>query len=99
MAGTPTEIAKIIIGSFDREKIDGFKISIAELKAWQDKFLNSTVSERESVYGVSPGRSDIILAGTMILTACLEFFGTKELIISTRGVRYGVALEIAKRYL
>jgi exopolyphosphatase/guanosine-5'-triphosphate,3'-diphosphate pyrophosphatase len=99
VAGTPTELAKIAIGSFDRKKIDGFLISLQTLEDWQNKFLATTSHEREQLYNISTGRADVILAGTMILKASLKALGLKNLMVSTRGVRYGVALELARRSL
>lgn len=99
VAGTPTELAKIMIGSFDRERVDGFKIDFGILDLWLDSFMNTDSHQREIQYGVSHGRADIILAGTMILKECLKALNLQELTVSTRGVRYGVALEIAKRSL
>lgn len=97
VAGTPTELAQVILGGFDAKKIDGFKIDQTTLTAWLEKLLITTTEERQAQYGFTKGRADIILAGILILLECLKTLGLKELRVSTRGVRFGVALEIAKR--
>ena len=42
--------------------------------------------------GIPVGRADVILVGVLILLATLEVFCKDEIIVSTRGVRYGVAI-------
>lgn len=99
VAGTPTELAKIIIGYFDKDQIDGFIIDQSTIEDWETKFKQATSEQRQQRYSVSQGRADVILAGVMILRECLNVLGLKEMIVSTRGVRYGVALEIGRRHL
>lgn len=100
VAGTPTELARaelaMDINEFDAEKIDGYNITLQSLNNWEQKFLHTTASERTANYKINPGRADIILAGTMILKQTLAALGMQALTVSTRGVRYGVALEIEK---
>lgn len=97
VAGTPTELAKIEIGAFDVRRIDGYKFSLDRLKSWQEKFAACSVEQIMNLYNVSPGRADVILVGVMILIEVCEQLRQKEIQVSTRGVRFGVALEIYKR--
>lgn len=97
VAGTPTELAAASLGGFDPAKIDGFQFSQAELEIWIQKFQKTTPQERVQKFGISQGRADIILAGTMILKSVLVGLQFDSVTISTRGVRYGVALELEKR--
>lgn len=97
VAGTPTELAKVILGGFDAKKIDGFKIDQKTLQTWLEKLLTTTTEERQRQLGFTAGRADIILAGVLILIESLKTLGLEELRVSTRGVRFGVALEIARR--
>lgn len=94
VAGTPTELAKIEIGKFDAKKIDGFKITLAQLQRYEDLFSNSSTLEKIQQLHVSDGRADIIYAGSMILRLVVELLGHNHIFVSTRGVRYGIALEM-----
>lgn len=96
VAGTPTELARIEIGEFDAKKIDGYQFSLLRIKEWSQKFQTHSKQQIIDQFGIHPGRADVILVGTLILSACLEIFGLPQLTVSTRGVRYGVALEIAQ---
>ncbi len=96
VAGTPTELARIEVGEFVVEKIDGFRLSGAKLEHWLKDFSGKTPEQITNAYQVSPGRADVLLVGVIILLETLRALQKSELIVSTRGVRYGVALEVGK---
>jgi exopolyphosphatase/guanosine-5'-triphosphate,3'-diphosphate pyrophosphatase len=97
VAGTPTELAAATLGGFDVTKIDGFRFSNRTLQEWIQNFMETNAAERVRDFGISQGRADIILAGTLILDLILSGLQMQSLTVSTRGVRFGVALELAKR--
>lgn len=97
VAGTPTELARVTLGSFDPAKIDGFRFSQADLKRWFEQIKDLSAEERVKKFGFAPGRADIIVAGILILQTALEQLGLPHIVVSTRGVRFGVALELATR--
>ena len=97
VAGTPTELVSVQIGGFDAKKIDGYTLSGLDLVSWIEKFNKTSTEDRIRQFGISKGRADVILAGTKILELVLNRLGKKEMKVSTRGVRFGVALEIGRR--
>lgn len=97
VAGTPTALAVAQIGQFIAEKIDGFKITEVDLENWLKKLIPATVQEKIAM-GIPVGRADVILIGVLILRQTLKKFKIPQLTVSTRGVRYGVALEMDRRY-
>lgn len=98
VAGTPTELARVTLGSFDPEKMDGFHFSQADLKKWFEQIKDLSPQERITKFGFAPGRADIIVAGILILQTALEQLSLPHIVVSTRGVRFGVALELAARH-
>jgi exopolyphosphatase/guanosine-5'-triphosphate,3'-diphosphate pyrophosphatase len=96
VAGTPTSIVAIEVGGFDESKVDGYKLPRERLKYWVDEFANTTVEEKKSKYNLG-GRADIIFAGTSILLRALESLNKDAMLVSTKGVRYGVALEMLRK--
>lgn len=96
VAGTPTELAAASIGGFDAQKIDGFQFSQQDLKSWIEKFSKTTPAERTEKLGITKGRADIILAGVLILDLILEMLPATKVSVSTRGVRFGVAMSLEK---
>lgn len=97
VAGTPTELARLLVGEFSHEKINDFKISMDELRFYKDELQRRSPQMRVQEMGVSPGRADIILSGICVLIEVLKFFKNESLFVSTRGVRFGVAMEAAKQ--
>lgn len=95
VAGTPTTLVSVILGEeeFDGDKIHGFRLSLAVMKEWYVQLARMTVDERAALNGMEPLRADVIVAGVAILIEALEYLGLKELTVSVRGVRYGLALE------
>jgi exopolyphosphatase/guanosine-5'-triphosphate,3'-diphosphate pyrophosphatase len=97
VAGTPTELVAAELGEFNPEKIDGFVLTEKKLNDWIQRFKSSSALERTENMGISKGRADVILAGTLMLQYALQALRFSSLKVSTRGVRYGVALELEKR--
>ena len=56
----------------------------------------STQAEKVKI-GIPPGRADVILVGVLILLETLKKFKQNKIKVSTRGVRHGIALEMAFR--
>ncbi|WP_409478748.1 Ppx/GppA family phosphatase [Pseudobdellovibrio sp. HCB154] len=97
VAGTPTTIAQVELGGFDPAKIDGYKLTEQGLQKWLTQLTGMSVAEKIAI-GYPEGRADVIIVGVITLLETLKAFNLKELTVSTRGVRYGVALELAKRF-
>lgn len=96
VAGTPTELARIEVGSFIVERIDGFRLSKEKLEKWVKDLAEKTPDQISQSYQVPAGRADVLLVGVLILLETLKALRKSELVVSTRGVRYGVALEVGK---
>lgn len=95
VAGTPTSIAAIEVGGFDAKKVDGFFLSKERLQFWVQEFSRTSVVEKQTKYNLG-GRADIIFSGSMILLNLLEALQAPGMTVSTKGVRYGVALEMLR---
>lgn len=98
VAGTPTTLAAAELGGFVPEKIDGFVFTEENLNRWLNRLVHASVGEKIK-FGIPEGRADVILIGVIILLRTLKNLGKSQLKVSTRGVRYGVALEMARRFI
>lgn len=96
VAGTPTSLVAIEVGGFDEKKVDGFFLSRERLAYWVETFASTTVEEKKVKYNLG-GRADIIYAGTSILLSVIDSLKMPGMFVSTKGVRYGVALELLRR--
>ncbi len=93
VAGTPTTLAMLDQAcDFSEEKVNGYKLRLERIERWIEKLAGMSVAERESLRGMEPKRADVIVAGSLILASALRALRREELTVSTRGVRYGVAL-------
>jgi exopolyphosphatase / guanosine-5'-triphosphate,3'-diphosphate pyrophosphatase len=44
--------------------------------------------------GLEPGRADVIVTGAAILSELFAWAGTEEILVSDRGVRWGLVLQM-----
>jgi exopolyphosphatase/guanosine-5'-triphosphate,3'-diphosphate pyrophosphatase len=94
VAGTPTTLAMMIQGlnTYEEEKIHGVLITRNELLNWFDRLCDMSIDQRRNVVGLEPKRADVIVSGLAILLKSMEHLGQERMTVSTKGVRYGVAL-------
>ena len=92
VAGTPTALAGIELATdFDELKIHKYEMTTQKIWDWRDRLAAMSVSERQQLPGMQPKRADVLVAGATILAATVEALGGDRVIVSTKGVRYGVA--------
>jgi len=98
VAGTPTTLAALEVGGFSEEKVHGYQLTLEKLKSRKIEFANSSLQEKIKM-GIDPKRADVIIVGVMILIELLEFFQKSQITVSTKGIRYGVALQLLSENL
>lgn len=100
VAGTVTTLACLNQGmkDFDSTKVNGYRLKRDRVGVWFDKLSRLTPSEMHLLSNVTMGRADILPAGTLILLEFMKRFNFEEIVVSDRGVRYGlVSREFEKR--
>lgn len=102
LAGTAAELGRLEgfrktgqLG-FDSQIIDQTKLGRVSLEYWSKVLASTAPAGLVSEYQVQPKRADVLLAGCLILQEALTNLGLAEWQVSTRGIRYGAALEIAE---
>lgn len=98
VAGTMTTLAAIALGldTYDGARIHGLELPLTELRRVVQSLAAKTVEERRKVKGLEPKRADVIVAGGLVALALLERTGSSAVKISDRGVRWGIAQELAR---
>jgi exopolyphosphatase/guanosine-5'-triphosphate,3'-diphosphate pyrophosphatase len=96
VAGTPTTLAQMFVGAYDRDKIDGFKITQEALRQKTNEISILGPEQISKQYQIPPQRSDVILAGALILDELMIFLKLDHMKVSTKGIRYGIAMELIK---
>ena len=104
VAGTVTTIAAIARGidPYDGAAVHGMTLSLSEIREVEERLSKAPLAARKKTKGLSADRADVIVAGAVLLRLiCEKVFATHsgELRVSDRGVRWGVAAEIAAKAL
>ncbi len=99
VAGTPTTIAAIDLKlpQFNAHLIHNHRIGIRRLEEIVDIFVKRTSKELVEEYNVHPNRADVILGGSLILLEFLKYTGKTDLLVSCRGLRFGLILDMFKK--
>jgi len=97
IAGTPTTLAcmKIGIDHYDEFAIEGSILKKDELLEFTQILSELTTDGIKTKYkSIVEGRADVLLAGTIILHLILDYFNVEEVLVSTKGIRYGAIVDI-----
>ncbi|NOX37547.1 MAG: Ppx/GppA family phosphatase [Calditrichaeota bacterium] len=94
IGGTITTLAAVdqSLPQYEFEKIDGYALTVERIRELFERFNALSLAEREQLPGMEKGRADIILPATLILLQAMDQLGISRLIVSARGLRYGVIL-------
>jgi exopolyphosphatase/guanosine-5'-triphosphate,3'-diphosphate pyrophosphatase len=98
VAGTMTTLAAVSlqIVPYDGERVHGQRLRTEALRDVVNRLASLTVEERRAVPGMHPKRADVIVAGGVIALGLLECLRAETVIISDRGVRWGLAEELVR---
>lgn len=95
-SGTAECVAAIVAHDrlgFVPDPLNGFQVSLQELQTWVDKLRQMTREERLELPEMSARRSEIIVAGAVILQETMLLLGVKTLTICGRALREGVVVD------
>ncbi len=95
-AGTATTIASIHLElcSYQPERIHGYEMSREVVEAVVGSLLSMPHAERKKLPGLEPKRADIIAGGVAIYSRAIQAIDATSLLISDKGVRWGLAYEL-----
>jgi len=92
VAGTMTTLAAIDQGlsTYDPARVHGATLSRERIEAICEHLSTLPLERRKVVPGLDPGRADVIVAGTLIALEIARRARAPELVVSDRGVRWGL---------
>jgi len=73
--------------------VQGFRIERAQLDALVARLAELPASQRSSLRGIKPARTDLILAGAIVVQSVLEVGGFDAIEVTEAGLREGVFFE------
>lgn len=96
VAGTMTTLSAIKnnLKEFKEEIIHKETMTLDEIKNTLVKLISMTENERMEIGSYMEGRSDIIICGALILKGVMEYFILNKVIVSAKGLRYGLLLNL-----
>lgn len=92
IAGTVTTLCAIALGlkTYEAGVVHGHRLERTEIDRVIALLRSLPLAERLKLPGLPEGRADVIYAGATILERVMTRFGTKEVIVSDQGVRWGL---------
>jgi len=96
VAGTVTTLAAVALGlvPYRGAEVHGRTLQTEDLRRVVHDLSGMDRVTRETVAGMEVKRADVIVAGGLITLALLRHWGAHSLIVSDRGVRWGLAEEL-----
>jgi len=101
VAGTVTTLSavELELEEYNRENIANFVLTKEMITRRFEQFRRMSREDIISELRVDPGRADIILVGITILKRLMEIRDLPGIIVSERGLRYGIAIREWERRL
>ena len=96
VAGTATTLASwhLRLREFDSAEVEKVQLTSANLFQMVEDLKRMSVKERRDQVGIDPKRADVLLAGAMIMWRTMEKLKFQTCNISSRGLRYGVLMDL-----
>lgn len=91
-SGTVTTVAGIQLGlpRYDRNKVDGCWLSVAEAQSVTYELVGQTYDQRIAQPCIGRDRADLVLAGCAILEALIRMWPCERMRVADRGLREGI---------
>lgn len=98
VAGTVTQLAALELGlpADDGARVHGSTLTRCSVERLTLHLASLTLAERRALPGMAPGRADVLVVGGAIARAVLQWSGAADFVVSDRGVRWGLAEELAQ---
>lgn len=100
VAGTVTSLAILAqdLREFSLQAVTNYRLRYETVEALFHRLRTMSAHEIRQLSNVMEGRSDVIIAGTLILREIMAHFGFDEIVVSERGVRYGLLVREWERW-
>ena len=97
VGGAVTSIAAVSLGlqQYESRRVEGHILGREEIERCAQRLSKLTLEEREQIGALQRRRAEIAIAGAFTLSLLLCHLNVRRLTVSTRGLRYGLALEAA----
>ena len=73
--------------------LSGYKFTLSDLHRWVHRFRKMDSMERAKIPGMPEKRSEVILAGAIVLQEAMALLGIESIVICERALREGVIVD------
>lgn len=73
--------------------LNGYELSLKDLQEWVNRLRKISNSERAAIPGMPEKRSEVILAGAVILQEAMNLLGVESVTVCERSLREGVIVD------
>jgi exopolyphosphatase/guanosine-5'-triphosphate,3'-diphosphate pyrophosphatase len=96
VAGTVTTLAALELGRYDRDEIEGYRLTRTTVEQLVNRLASLTIAERRELPGIEPERAPVIVGGTIVVREALRHFDLDALVVSEHDILDGAALAAAE---
>lgn len=95
IGGTIRNLAKVDLRRLDGPLplLHGYELSARHVGAIVEDLAERSMKRRAQVPGLNPDRADTIVGGALVVQGVMAHVGARRLVVSSRGVREGLALD------
>lgn len=95
IAGTMTAVASLEskLAEYSPGALEGYKLELGTIAKWRSRLVRLPLDQRQALAGMPPARAGVIPAGVLILVEAMRILGKRSILVSDRGVMFGVALD------
>jgi exopolyphosphatase / guanosine-5'-triphosphate,3'-diphosphate pyrophosphatase len=99
VAGTVTTLAAVAgdVDPYDATRIHGARLARGTVRDLASRLASLSLVDRKKLRGLDERRADVIVTGALLVERVLAWSQKTELVVSDRGVRWGLAEELAAR--
>lgn len=92
VAGTVTTLKALELGlePYEAARVHGTTLTLSAVEALCAKLASLPLAARQELPGLEPKRADVIVAGAIIVRDLLRRSAASEMVVSDRGVRFGL---------
>ncbi len=96
VAGTACTLAAVMLAleTYDPKRVHLSDLTYDNVLELLDKFASLPLPQREKLTGIEPGRADVIIAGTALLSEIMDYFSLTHVIVSERDLLDGMVLSV-----
>jgi exopolyphosphatase/guanosine-5'-triphosphate,3'-diphosphate pyrophosphatase len=98
-AGTVTSLAAMAqqLSTYESARIHNYQLKFETIWELEQTLLSRTKAERVGLPGLEKNREEVIAAGTIIIRTVMEVLGRMDCLVSDRGLREGVVIQLSHK--